>query len=668
MTTPESQDLRSSHMPEEEEHASPSRYRKLSPLWSAAVVLFGAVSMFLALNQLLNLGLFVGKTILENTYMYLLAGLLVSVVFLVFPAYKRAPLDRVPWYDALLFLLSAGVFFYFAYNGNRIIEEAWEFAAPDIAVWISYLGWALILEVVRRTGGTVLLLVVLFFSFYPTFADKMPGPIAGFPQDLVTTAAYHFTSTESVMGIPFRAFGQLVIGFILFGATLQYTGAGPFFNNLAFALFGAVRGGPAKVAIFASGLMGSVSGSVVSNILTTGVVTIPAMKRTGFKSEYAGAVEACASTGGTLMPPIMGATAFIMASFLGVSYLHVALAALIPSVLFYFALFMQIDARAALRGIKGLPRDELPSVRQTFKDGWFYIAAFVVLIYMLVVLQQEALAPYIATAVLLVINQFSRKHRVSVAGFIKMLQGITGSLAELAGLLAGVGLIVGSFSITGLAGTLANDLVFIAGDAPLILLIMGAITSFIFGMGMTITACYIFLVIVLAPPLTQAGFHPTAVHLFMLYFGMVSFITPPVAIGAFAAAGIAGASPMRVGVEASRLGIVMYIVPFFFVYNPALIMQGSWGEIAVVVATALLGVAMISAALQGYLVGAGTIGNDVLGWIAKAALLIGGLMMAMPGGGDFPFTHVEIALAAVVVGLPGVLIPLLRERRRVAAC
>jgi TRAP transporter 4TM/12TM fusion protein len=663
MTSPTSKDLPNRHAPEEEEHAAPSRYRKLSPLWGALVVLFGTASMFLALNQLLNLGLFVGQIILDNTYMYLVAGLLVSVVFLVFPAHAKASLTRVPWYDALLFFLTLGVFFYFAYNGNRIISEGWEFAAPDEAVWVSYIGWVLVLEAVRRTGGTVLFFVVLFFSFYPIFADKMPGPIAGFPQDLVTTAAYHFTSTESVMGIPFRAFAELVIGFILFGAALQYTGAGPFFNNLAFSMFGAVRGGPAKVSIFASGLMGSVSGSVVSNILTTGVVTIPAMKRTGFKPEYAGAVEACASTGGTLMPPIMGATAFIMASFLGIPYLQVALAALVPSVLFYFALFMQIDARAAKRGLKGLPRDQLPSIKQTFKDGWFYVVAFAVLIYMLIVMQQEALAPYVATAVLLVINQLSPKHRVGWAGLMRMLQGITASLGELAGLLAGVGLIVGAFSITGLAGTLANDLVFLAGDAPLVLLIMGAITSFIFGMGMTITAVYIFLVIVLAPPLTAAGFHPTAVHLFMLYFGMVSFITPPVAIGAFAAAGIAGATPMRVALEATRLGIVMYIVPFFFVYNPALIMQGSWGEIVVVVGTALIGVALISAALQGYLIGAGTLGNDFLGWVAKILLFVGGLMMAMPGGGDFPFSHVEIAMIALVVALPGVLIPWLRSRR-----
>ena len=660
------QTVAATEQPPEAPNVEVTRHRRLPPAWQVILIVFGIASIFLAVNQLLNLQFFVGYTTLTSTYLYVIAGLLVSPVFLVFPAHARAPMDRVPWYDAVLFVLLLGILMYFAYNGTRIVQEGWEFSAPRTAVWVSYVGMVLLLEVVRRCGGLVLFFVVLFFSLYPVFADKMPGPIAGLPQSFNTTAAYHFTSSESIMGIPMRAFGELVIGFIMFGAALQFTGAGTFFNNLALSLFGAVRGGPAKVSIFASGLMGSVSGSVISNVLTTGVVTIPAMKRIGFRPGYAGAVEACASTGGVLMPPIMGATAFIMASFLGVPYIEVALAALIPSLLFYFGLFMQIDAYAGREGLRGLPRTELPALAQTFKDGWYYLAVFGVLVYMLVELQQEAIAPFYATAVLLVINQFSAKNRVTWAGLVRLLQGITTSLVELAGLLAGIGLIVGAFAVTGLAGTLANDLVYIAGNAPLVLLIMGAITSFIFGMGMTITACYIFLVIVLAPPLTAAGFHPMAIHLFMLYFGMVSFITPPVALAAFAAAGLAGATPMRVGLEAVRLGMILYVIPFFFVYNPALILQGSLGEIVVVVGTAMVGVFMISSALQGYLLGAGRLHQDALGWLSRASLFGGGLMMAMPGGGDVPFTHTELAIGALIAGTPGILIPLLRNRPKMA--
>ena len=360
---------------------SQSRIRILTGFWRLTAISMGVLSVLVALNQLLNLGFFVGFIILDTAYLYCLAALLIGLVFLFVPATKQSPRQTVPWYDAVLFLASVLVFAYFAYSGTRIVSEGWEFMAPTEAIFVAAVGWGLLLEATRRAGGTAVFVVVAIISFYPVYAEIMPGPIAGMSQDIFTTIDYHFTSSESVMGIPMRAFGQLVIGFVMFGAVLQYTGASEFFNNLAFALFGRVRGGPAKVSIFASGLMGSVSGSVVSNVLTTGVVTIPAMKRTGFSSKYAGGVEACASTGGVLMPPIMGATAFVMAAFLGMPYAQIAIAAAVPSILFYFALFMQIDGYAARHGLKGLPVAELPSIKQTLKDGWQYIIVFVVLIY-----------------------------------------------------------------------------------------------------------------------------------------------------------------------------------------------------------------------------------------------------------------------------------------------
>jgi len=439
----------------------------------------------------------------------------------------------------------------------------------------------------------------------------------------------------------------------MFGAALQYTGAAHFFNNLAFSLFGSVRGGAAKVSIFASGLMGSVSGSVVSNVLTTGVVTIPAMKRTGFAPAYAGGVEACASTGGVLMPPVMGATAFVMASFLGKPYAVVALAALVPSLLFYFGLFVQIDGYAAKNGLKGLPRAELPRLGETFREGWHYILVFAFLVYMLLVLQQESLAPFYSTALLLVINQFSRRYRLDRKRLATLIEGIGGALCELSALLAGVGLIIGALSVTGLAGTLANDLVYLAGNNIYVLLVMGAITSFIFGMGMTITACYIFLAIVLAPPLINAGFDPVAVHLFMLYWGMVSFITPPVALAAFVAAGLARCAPMQVGMQSVRLGSTMYFVPFFFVLNPALILRGSPLEILIVVGTAVAGIALIASALEGYLVGLGTLQRDAAGWAGRALIAAGGLCMALPGGGELGLSHLQLSLAGVALAVAG---------------
>ena len=302
------------------EAAVEQRYRRLPRAWRALLIFVTLASILLALNQLLNLGFFVGKVLLGTAYLYWLCALLTGSVFILIPATKRARRDGVPWYDAALYFGTVAVFAYYALHAHRILTEGWEFAAPKTAIWVAYAGWLLLLEATRRAGGTAVFAVVAAVSLYPVYAGHMPGPIAGLPQDLSVTAAYHFASSESVLGIPTRAFGELVIGFVMFGAVLQYTGAAPFFNNLAFALFGSVRGGPAKVSIFASGLMGSVSGSVVSNVLTTGVVTIPAMKRTGFSPAYAGGVEACASTGGVLMPPVMGATAFVMASFLGVPY------------------------------------------------------------------------------------------------------------------------------------------------------------------------------------------------------------------------------------------------------------------------------------------------------------------------------------------------------------
>ncbi|MEO7854601.1 MAG: TRAP transporter large permease subunit [Rubrivivax sp.] len=362
----------------------------------------------------------------------------------------------------------------------------------------------------------------------------------------------------------------------------------------------------------------------------------------------------------------MGATAFVMASFLGVPYITVALAALVPSLLFYLGLFVQIDGYAARRGLKGLPREELPSIRKTFAEGWHYIIVFVLLVWMLLVMQQEAIAPFYATALLLVINQFSKRYALSWKTLGTLMEGIAGALGELAALLAGVGLIIGSLSVTGLAGTLANDLVYIAGNNIYVLLVMGAITSFIFGMGMTITACYIFLAIVLAPPLVAAGFDPVAVHLFMMYWGMVSFITPPVAIASFVAAGIARAAPMAVGLQSVRLGSVMYIVPFFFVLNPALILRGSTLDIVIVVSTAVLGIVLIASALEGYLLGVGALRGSAAGWFARLLIFAAGVAMALPGGGDLGLSHLQLSLIAMGLAAAGALLAWLHRRSAAA--
>ncbi|WP_339947633.1 TRAP transporter fused permease subunit [uncultured Albimonas sp.] len=584
----------------------------------------------LAIHQLFNIQAF-GIVLIQGAYLYILGAAFLGLAFLVFPLRRDTGAGAIDWALTLIAFATGG---YMAATANASLEQGWEYAAPDTARWVSIVFYLLILEGTRRAGGLVLFLIVLAFSLYPTVADVMPDPLNGYASPFWDLAPYHMISSESSFGIPMGAFGSLVIGFIVFGAVLQHTGGGKFFNDLALALVGGFRGGAAKVAIFASGFMGSMSGSVISNVLTTGAVSIPAMKRTGFSARYAAATEACASTGGVLMPPVMGATAFVMASFLSRPYVDIAIAAAIPSLLFYFGLFMQIDAYAARRGLKGLAPGEAPTLRATFADGWPYIAVFAVLIFFMLALRQETLAPFYSIALLLVINQLIKRQRFTFKSFGDLVVGIGRALAELTSVLLGVGLIVGAFSATGLAGTLVNELVFLAGDSTLALLAMGAITAFIFGMGMTVTACYIFLAVVLAPALTQAGLNEIAVHLFILYWGMVSYITPPVALGAFAAATIAGAGPMRSGFEAMKLGGVIYLAPFFFVLNPALVGEAPAWEVIVTLTTALTGVAFISAALQGHVSLLGDLGSDLKGMGLRVMLFFAGLALAMPGDGE----------------------------------
>ncbi len=590
---------------------------------------------------------------LPNHYYYALIALLLPPCFLIYPMTRYS--TRY-WYDIILALAAFGGSVFFIINAETMLDQGWEFTAPTYAVWVSYLLWALTLEAVRRCGGLTLFTLVLLFSLYPIVADKLPGVISGMSSTPAETAAYHVISIESILGLPFRAFAELVIGFLVFGIALQHTGGGKFFINLAFAMFGHVRGGSAKVAIVSSGLMGSMSGSVITNVLTTGQMTIPAMKRDGLDKEYAGGVEACASTGGVLLPPIMGSTAFVMATFLNVPYTTVALAATIPALLYFFGLFVQVDAYAARKGLKGTPREELPKLSDTMKEGWYYIAAFMLLIFLLVYMQREAIAPYFATVLLVILNQLSRSSRWdwSKAGAFMVATGKL--LAELLAIMAGVGLIVGALSITGLSGTLVNDLLYFAGDSTLLLLLMGALTSFVLGIGMTVTAAYIFLAIILAPALIQGGLDPMSVHLFILYWGMLSFITPPVALGAFAAASIAGASPLATGFKAMRLGSVIYFIPFFFVLNPALILVGSWIEILLATLTVAAGVFLVAGGLQGYLPGLGFLDrNGPIGAAGRSLLTLGGGLVALPGLQTIgiALTDAQLLLAGILAAVAG---------------
>ncbi|MFC7368499.1 TRAP transporter permease [Vreelandella zhaodongensis] len=609
--------------------------------------------ILLTLDYLFNLG---GPlTDIETRFFYAVVALLLPLVFLLWPVTACGLLRSVPWYDYALSLLAFLTIGYFVWNADVLLIRGWAYDAPSFAIWMSYLFWLLVIEATRRANGLVVAAIVTVFSCYPLVADIMPGPIQAFPSTLEQAATYHTMSAESIMGLPLQSFVSLAIGFLIFGVALQKTGGGAFFINLAFAVFGHVRGGPAKVSIFASGLMGSMSGSVITNVLTTGVLSIPAMRRTGMSRSFAGGVEACASTGGVLMPPVMGATAFVMAMFLDVSYAAVALAAAIPSLLYFLGLFIQIDAYAARHGIQGLPREELPSVKKTLREGWYYIFVFGLLIWMLLVMQREALAPFYATALLLVLNQFSSIHCWGWQDAVDTLNAAAKLFSELMAVLAGVGMLIGALSMTGLSGTIANDFIHLAGGSVPMLLIMGAITSFVLGIGMTVTAAYIFLAVALAPALIQGGLNPLAVHLFILYWGMLSFITPPVALGAFAAASVAGAKSMATGLQAMRLGSVIYFIPFLFVLSPALILEGGPLKIVSVFVQSVVGIVLFASGMQGYMVGVGRLGIDTLSVVAtRALLLLAGLLAALPGGGVIPLSQLEMgggALSALIIAI-----------------
>lgn len=602
------------------------------PLRGPALIVFAAATVaavLLTLNQLLNLQFFAGVVLIESRYLYLLAALLLPLAFLAYSGAKRTG-SAVPWYDWVLAAASTAVLCWYAWQAQRSLEAGWEYNAPMLAVAVAAVACAVIIEGMRRTSGLLMTLLMVAVGLYPLIADRLPSPFSGHGKSLAEVIAYHIASSEAAFGIPFKAFGELVVGYLLFGVALNHTGGGKFFNDLAFAAVGRMRGGAAQVGVISSALQGSISGSVISNVITSGVVTIPAMKRTGFRADYAGGVEAVASTGAVLMPPVMGSTAFVMASFLGKPYAEIALAALVPGLLFYFALMVQIDAYAARLGLKGMKREELPRVGPVMRDGWYFIPVFAALVFFMLEEQQEAMAPFYATAILLVINQLLPQHRMNWRRFVEFLAATGRSFVELTTILLGVGFLIGAMLMTGLGGTLANDLVYMAGGAPLVLLVMGAITSFIFGLGLTVTACYIFLAIVLAPPLIKAGLDPLAIHLFVLYWGMVSFITPPVALAAFAAAPIARVSQTRIGIQAMALGTAIYIVPFCFVLNPALLLKGDTVTVAASIVFAFIGMGLAASALQGYVLRLGRIPPTLAGWLVRLLVLAGAVFMAIP--------------------------------------
>ncbi|QKS26771.1 TRAP transporter permease [Vreelandella titanicae] len=622
------------------ENDTPSKER-LAGLAKGLVIVLGSLGLLMTINQTFALWLF-GFNPIGNAFLYYLIGLFLAVAFLRYPA-RQKDQENIPWYDWGLVAIVLAAAVYLGMNGLRIIELGWDYQAPLQATLIAAVLLGLVLEALRRCAGLVVFFVALFFGSYPLFADIMPGFMWGNDYSLGETVRAHVMGVESIIGIPMQVVANLVIGFIVFGATLTVTGGGEFFMKFATALMGQRRGGPAKVAVLSSGFMGSLSGSAISNILSTGPITIPTMKRVGYPSHYAASVEACASTGGTLMPPVMGAVAFIMASFLGVSYAEVMMAAFLPALLFYIVLIFQVDIYAARNGLKGLRASEIPDLWQTLKEGWPYLFSLAALIYMMLIMRIEAYAPYFASAVLILVSLFKSQGRLGFKGTLTLLQDLSVSVSNLVAILAGIGLVVGGLSYTGVAGAFSRELLLYADGSVPLMLIAGAVTSFVLGMGMTVSAVYIFLSILLAPALVAAGLNPLASHLFILYWGMMSYITPPVALAAITAANVAEANATKTSFYAMRMGAVLFVLPFLFVVNPSLILQGEWIAILQSSVTAVLAMWLLASGFEGYLYRIGRIA--IVGRLV--VLTVGGLFI-------YPEIYTDILGFSAIIVIYGV--------------
>jgi TRAP transporter 4TM/12TM fusion protein len=580
--------------------ASPvARYRELDGFHKWYFRCFTAVAAIVSFVHVFKIVIF-GYVMPDMSYFSVLIAAFVSSTFLLFPATKNAPRDRVPWYDTLFCLASLiGPIYVFIYNLD-IILGGWEVFPPVGARIAALITWVVVMEAVRRAGGNMLMGVILLVSVYPLFAHLCPGILEAKQYSLSRILGFHLLGMQSIFGLPTQVFCRLLIGYMIFAVALQITGAANFFINFCLAILGGVRGGAAKVSILSSAFFATMSGSAIANVVTTGAVTIPTMKRLGYPPYYAGAIEACSSKGGVLTPPVMGVTAFIMADFIGVSYAEVCIAASLPVFLYWVSLFAQTDFYAAKMGLRGLPREELPSLWQTLKEGWFYITALGLLIYIIFMHRLEELAPYYASAVLLALANFRKETRLNRRTIAQLTEGTGKILTELMGILVGVGMIIGSLSLTGTAHGLSGTLTRLGGEHMFLLLVLGAVTSFLLGIGLTISACYIFLAMLLAPTLVNIGIHEMSAHLFLVYWGSVSYITPPVALAAYAAASIAQSDPLKTAVQAVKLGFVSLLVPFFFVYNPALVGHGTSLQILQAMATATFGIILLSAGFEGY--------------------------------------------------------------------
>lgn len=544
-------------------------------LRSRLALIVAVVWSLYSLAYLCYLFFFLGYVVYPLTHRAVSAGLICTLVYLLFPPRRGMPADRLRWYDILPILVTIAGCAYIAVHANTLIAEGRLNAYP-YEIILAGLFFAAVLEATRRTTGVVLPVIIIMFFLYAVYSDYFPGFLRSTGFSYQMALGWMYLSGEGAWGMVIGIVSTLVAGFIIFGGFLRALGVSRFFNDLALASGGSLRGGAAKAAVIASTFFGTISGSTAANVATTGQITIPLMKRTGYSPNFAGAVEATASLGGMFMPPVMGATAFLIAEFLQISYWQVCVAAFLPGIAYYTTLLMQVDLEAAQLGLKGLPRESLPSFRKTLAGGWQYLLPFAVLLFLLGFMSYSAQTAIVySLAALLIVTSFKKDSRLTLPRLLNALEDGARGMLPIIPLCTGVGILIGSIHMTGAGTRFTSELLTLSGGSLPVLLVMTAIAAFILGMGMTAVGVYLLTVVLLAPALIRAGVEPIAAHMFLFYFGCLSFITPPVCVDAYIAAGIAGGSPFMTGFRAMRLAFAAYLVPWAFIFNPGILMIGS---------------------------------------------------------------------------------------------
>ncbi|MCC6008399.1 MAG: TRAP transporter fused permease subunit [Rhodobacteraceae bacterium] len=617
-------------------------------LLRAISIALGAVVTLLGLAWAADLYRTMGVQFRTEQFLAVVLGLSTALVFLVRPLRRGTPRTRLPWYDALLALAAVAAGIWIAWHYPQLLRGFFRPSTEGlIATWTLFV---LLLEALRRSAGWPLVIVVLAFVGYALVGHMVEGSLQTREVRLNRMIYYVSVDTSGILGLVLLIGVTVVIPFVFFGQLLAASGGAAFFNDVSLGLMGRFRGGAAKISVLASSLFGSINGIVVSNILATGVVTIPLMKKSGFRAEKAAAIEAASSNGGQLMPPVMGAVAFLMADFLQISYAEVAIAAIIPSLLYYIALFVQADLEAAKGNILRVPARDIPRLLKVIAQGWAFLLPFAVLIYALFSLgaQPETAALYAcATVALIGFALGYGAQRLSLREVWNCIVRTGVSSADILMIAGAAGVIMGVLQLTGLGFALTMFLVSLGAGNILLLLIIAALLCIVLGMGMPTLGVYVLLAVLVAPALVEVGVQPLAAHMFILYLGMMSFVTPPVAIAAFFAANLARGEPMLTGFYAMRFSWTAYIIPFLFVFAPTLLMQGSPSAIVLAIGTAAVGVWFISAGMIGY-------GLRRMPPLARLVAVAGGAGLLLPhevGPWAWGVNAAGLVLAAAVLAM-----------------